>query len=462
MPDKSQMRRLITLTLIGASFMTGIDLFIVNVAFDQIGRDFSTGSLSSLSWILNAYAVVFAALLVPMGRLTDRYGRKSGFVAGLAVFTLASLMCGFSTNVWELVAFRGFQAIGAAAMTPTSLGLLLAALPPERRAPAARMWALTSALAAALGPAVGGFLVGVSWEWAFWINVPIGIVLVVAALRWVPDVRHNQDAPRPDIVGGVIVALAIGALVLGIVEGNDWGWSSGRVVGSFIATVVLVGLFAWQTTHHAAPVIDPALLRVRAFVWADVAAIVFNIGFGIGLLSRILWMQEQWGYGAIRTGLAVALGPLCVPITSIAVHRVFPRARPGAMIAAGSLCFGLSGVWGGALLSTTPSYWSTFFLPWVLGGVGVGLAMPNLVSGATSDLPAEHASTGSGVISMARQIGMALGISLLVSIVGSGVPSPDHTRAAWYVLAGSCLLAALAGLAMDAVRRPVPEVVPIG
>ena len=172
------------------------------MAFDDIGRDFATRgdapSLSQLSWILNAYAVLFAALLVPMGRLTDRYGRKAGFVAGIALFTAASAACALSTGVWELVAFRGLQAVGAAAMTPASLGLLLAALPPERKAPAARLWATTGALAAAFGPAVGGGLVQLSWHWAFWINVPIGVVLIVgrAALR-ARRTPQRRGAPHP-------------------------------------------------------------------------------------------------------------------------------------------------------------------------------------------------------------------------------------------------------------------------
>src|SRR4051812_30823145 len=150
----------ITPILIGASFLTGLDLFIVNVAFDDIGRDFSTGghapSLGDLSWILNGYAVVYAALLIPAGRLTDRYGQKGGFVAGLSVFTLASLACGYADGVWVLVALRATQAVGAAAMTPASLGLLLATLRPEKRALGARVWALSGAVAAALGPAAGG------------------------------------------------------------------------------------------------------------------------------------------------------------------------------------------------------------------------------------------------------------------------------------------------------------------
>jgi len=447
----------VTAILTGSAFLAGVDLFIVNVAFDEIGRDLATGSLGRLSWILNAYAVVFAALLVPMGRLTDRYGRKSGFVAGLALFTVASLLCGLSTSVWELVAFRAVQAVGAAAMTPSSLGLLLAALPEERRAPAARLWAMTGALAAAFGPAAGGGLVQLSWQWAFWINVPIGVLLVVSALRYVPDVRHNQDAPRPDLLGGVVLALAVAALVLGLVEGNDWGWGSAGVLLSFAGAAAGFAAFAWSVTHHPAPVVDPALLRVRSFTWANIATIVFNIGFGIALLSRILWMQQEWHYSALRTGFAVALGPLLVPVTALLAARLLRRTPPGHLIAAGSLLFAASAVWQTLVMSTTPAYWSTMFGPWSLGGVAVGLAMPNLVAAATSSLPPTQASTGSGVVSMARQVGLVLGTSVMVGILGEGLPSADRFRDVWIFMAGCSVLAALAAVTMEAVRRPAPS-----
>jgi len=456
MSTHSQRGSVVTTVLVGSAFLTGVDLFIVNVAFDQIGHDFGTGSLSSLSWILNAYAVVFAALLVPMGRLTDRYGRKAGFVAGLALFTLASLACGLSTNVWELVGFRAVQAVGGAAMTPTSLGLLLAALPVERKAPAARLWALTGALAAAFGPAVGGGLVEISWRWAFWINVPVGVLLVVAALLWVPDVRHNAGAPRPDLLGGVVIAIGIAALVLGIVQGNDWGWASPRVIGSFAVAVVLLALFAWQTTRHPSPVIDPALLRVRSFSWANVAMLVFNLGFGVALLSRILWMQEQWRYSALTTGFAVALGPVFVPITSVIAHRLFPRARPGVMVAIGGAVFAASAVWTTLVVSTTPAYWTTMFGPWILGGIAVGLTLPNLVASGTASLPPEQASTGGGVISMARQVGLVLGTSVMVSILGSGAPHEGRFQVVWLFMGATSILTSLAALAMEASRRPAP------
>ncbi len=448
--------RVVTAVLTGSAFLAGIDLFIVNVAFDEIGRDLGTSSLGSLSWVLNAYTVVFAALLIPMGRLTDRYGRKQGFVAGLVVFTLASLACALSGSIGWLIVFRALQAVGAATMTPASLGLLLAALPAERRAPAARLWAMTGALAAAFGPAVGGGLVQISWQWAFLINVPIGAVLVVAALRLVPDVRHNDHAPRPDLFGALVLAVAIGALVLGLVEGDAWGWASAGVLGSFAVAVAGLVLFAWTITHHPAPVVDPALLRVRSFAWANVATIVFNVGFAIALLSRILWMQQQWGYSALQTGLLVALGPLMVPITAILAARLFPRTPPGHLIAVGSALFAVSAVWQTVVISETPAYWSTMFGPWMLGGAAVGLALPNLVAAATSSLPPAQASTGSGIVNMARQLGLALGVAVMIGVIGDGAPASGRYQAVWLVLAATSVLAAAAAITMESVRRPAP------
>jgi EmrB/QacA subfamily drug resistance transporter len=458
MPSRSQ--RVVPAILVGSAFLAGVDMFIVNVAFDEIGRDFGTGSLAQLSWILSAYAVVFAALLVPMGRLADRYGQKAWFVGGLVVFIAASLVCGFAPGVWWLVAFRSVQAIGAAAMTPASLGLLLAAVEPERRAPAARLWATTGAVAAALGPALGGGLVQVSWQWAFWINLPVGLLLVVGALRYVPDVRHNHGTPVPDLAGAAVLVVGVGALVLGIVQGNDWGWTSSRVLAAFAVALVAVAVFARRTVRHPSPVIAPSLLAIPAFRLANLSMLLFNSAFGAALLAGILWMQQVWGYGALRTGLAIALGPLMVPVTSALVHRLFPAARPGPMIAIGSLLFAAAALWEGAVLSTSPAYWTHFLPGWLLTGVAVGLAVPNLLAAGTATLPPAHASTGGGVVSMSRQVGLVLGIAVLVTIVDGALPETGFAHA-WYAVAAGMVLAALAALRMDHVTTKTPHGEPV-
>src|ERR1700712_2541918 len=209
MPDQSQLSavrpRAVLAVLSVAAFMASLDLFIVNVAFDDIGHDFHGVSLSDLSWVLNGYAIVYAALLVPLGRLADRFGRKPGFLLGLAVFTGASLACALSAGPWMLVGFRTLQAAGAALLTPTSLGLLVSATPPALRVRSVRIWAATGALAAAVGPAVGGVLVEASWRWVFLVNLPIGIAALAVAARIVPDSRDVTAGRIPDLVGAAVL-----------------------------------------------------------------------------------------------------------------------------------------------------------------------------------------------------------------------------------------------------------------
>ena len=257
-PKRGTSQGAILATVSVAAFMASLDLFIVNVAFPNIARDFHGASLGDLSWILSGYAVLYAALLVPLGRLADRYGRLAGFMFGLGLFTAASAACAASQNLWSLVAFRGLQAVGAAALTPTSLGLLLAATPAERRVRAVRAWAAIWTLAAAFGPVVGGLLVQASWRWVFIVNVPVGIAGLIAARRFVPDSRDLSVTRVPDLLGALLVAVGIGALALGLVKGPDWGWSSRGVVGAFALSVVALVAFWQRSSRHPRPVVELA------------------------------------------------------------------------------------------------------------------------------------------------------------------------------------------------------------
>jgi EmrB/QacA subfamily drug resistance transporter len=456
----SQRVRLIVLATIGAAFMSSLDLFVVNVAFDDIGSDLRVGSVggptpADLSWVLSAYAVTFAALLVPFGRLADRYGRKRMFVGGLAVFVIASVACALSTGVGVLVAFRALQAAGAAAMTPTSLGILMGAVPAERRVGVVRLWSATGAWAAAFGPSVGGVLAQLSWHWVFLINLPIGLVLLWLAVAAVEDVRPDGDAVRPDVAGAVVLAGSVGLLALGLTKSNDWGWTSGRTAGSLAGAAVLAVVFVWQSRRHVSPVIHPALLRVASFRYANLTMLVFNVAFAAQLLVGILWLQQIWGYSALRTGFAIAVGPALVPVTAALTHRLLPTVSHARLVAIGSLVCALGNVYLVAAMGSDPDYLLGYLPGWLLGGIGVGFALPNLMAGATHDLAPEQSATGSAIVTMARQIGFVIGISMLFAIVGSaqGVAAQDGFVTTWWVAAGALAGAAVLAVGMSATAR---------
>ena len=445
----SQGAVLATLSL--AAFMASLDMFIVNVAFPDISRDFAGASLAHLSWVLNGYAVLYAALLVPLGRLADRYGRLAGFLAGLALFTVASAACAASQDLWTLIVFRGLQAVGAAALTPTSLGLLLAATPAAGKVRAVRIWAATGALAAAFGPVVGGLLVQASWRWVFIVNVPIGIAALIVARRIVPDSRDLAVSRTPDLGGAAAIAVGIGALALALVQGPDWGWSSTADAAAFAVAAAALVVFWRRSTRHPLPVVEPALLRVATFAWSNVTAVLFSVAFAGGLLAIVLWLQDVWDYSALRTGLAIAPGPLMVPVFAAVAQRLAARVPAGLLAALGCLLFGVGTALLALSVDVSPSYTTGVLPGWLVGGVGVGFALPTIISSATADLPQARAATGSAVVTMARQIGFVLGVSVLVAVLGT--PSgPDAVLAAfqsaWWVIAAVAGAAAVTALRM--------------
>ena len=470
MTTPSQSRtRLVVLVAVGAAFMSSLDLFVVNVAFDDIGASLGVNraggpTAGDLSWVLNAYAVTFAALLVPFGRLADRYGRKHIFVGGLLLFTLASVACALSGSVWVLVVFRVLQAAGAAAMTPTSLSILLAALPAERRIGGVRLWAATGAIAAAIGPSVGGVLTQFGWQWVFLINLPVGAALLVVALREVHDARPDDESGVPDLLGAVLFAGSVGLLALGLVKSPEWGWTSERTALALALSLMLGVLFALRSMRHPSPVIHPELLRVTTFRWAIVTMMLFNVSFAINLLVGILWLQQIWGYSALQTGFAVAVGPVLVPVTAALSHRFLSTARPARLITAGSLVMALSSLFLALRMGPEPAYLTTYLPGWLLGGVGVGLALPNLMAGATHDLAPHQAATGSGVVTMARQIGFVIGVSILFAIVGDGIGlvAMDAFTTCFLVAAAVLVAAALTAFGMAARVRPTAAAPTLG
>ncbi|MFY0569848.1 MFS transporter [Archangium lansingense] len=440
--------------LSAAAFLAGLDLFIVNVAFEHMGRSFRGASLADLSWVLNGYAIAYAALLIPLGRLADRFGRKAGFLLGLGLFTAASAACAASTGLWGLVVSRVAQAVGAALLTPTSLGLLLNATPPDRRARAVRIWAAVGSLAAAVGPVAGGLLVELSWQWVFLVNLPVGVVAFLAAVRIVPDSRDAARGPLPDLPGAGLLGLAVGALSLALVKAEDWGWGDGRTGAALLGSIIAGGLFWWRSSGHPAPVIEPALLRVRTFAWANLSAFVFSVAFSASLLTSILWMQDVWQYSAVLTGLAIAPGPLMVPLFSSIAQRLSRRVEAGWLVASGCGVFAVGAATSTMWVGAAPNYLTGLLPGWLLAGAGVGLVVPTLLASATVELPPARTATGSAIVNMSRQVGLALGVSLLVALVGNseGGELRAAFRHVWMAAALLALCAAPLSLGVNASR----------
>jgi EmrB/QacA subfamily drug resistance transporter len=437
--------------------LASLDLFIVNVALPRIARDFGGASLGDLSWVLNGYAIVYASLLVLFGRLADRHRRKYGFLLGVAVFTLASAACGAATSVAMLVAFRLVQAAGAALLTPTSLSLVLAAYPAERRSGAVRAWTAVGGVAAALGPVIGGLLVAASWRWVFLVNVPIGLAALVAGWLRLPD-APGHAGPRPDALGALLVTAGVGGLTLGLVKGGDWGWSSGRTLAVLAAAVIVLGLFALHCARHHNPLIEPDLLRVASFTGASTVALLFSVAFGAMLLSVVLWEQNVWGWSALKTGLAVAPGPVMVPLFSFLVAgRLIRRFGPGPVIALGSVTFAAGAAWWALAAGLRPDYVADMLGGMLLTGVGVGLTLPTLMATAASALPPASFATGSAVVNMVRQVGLAIGVAALVAVLGSPASPAGELSAfqrAWIAVAVTALAGAAAAVLLR--RRPTP------
>jgi EmrB/QacA subfamily drug resistance transporter len=422
--------------------LASLDLFIVNVALPDIARDFGHASLGELSWVLNGYAIVYASLLVFFGRLADRRRRNYGFLLGVAIFTAASAACAAATGVAMLVAFRLVQAAGAALLTPTSLGLVLASYPPDRRGAAVRTWTAMGGLAAALGPVVGGLLVTASWRWVFLVNVPIGIVALVVGWRKLPDVP-GHPGPRPDALGTILVTLGVGSLTLGLVKGSDWGWDSAATVAILATSALLIGLFVAHCARSANPLVEPALFRARSFTGASIVVASFSAAFGAMLLSVVLWEQNVWGWSALRAGLAIAPGPLMVPLCSFLVAgRLIARFGPAAVIALGSACFAGGVAWWAIATGLQPDYAGAVLGGMLLTGVGVGLTLPTLMATAAGSLPPPSFATGSAVVNMIRQIGLAVGVAVLVAVIGTagqGAALLAAFHRAWWVTAAMAL-----------------------
>jgi EmrB/QacA subfamily drug resistance transporter len=434
-----------------AAFMSFLDVTIVNIAFPDLRASFPAVPLAHLSWVLNAYNVVFAAALVPAGRLADRFGRRRAFFAGASVFLIASVICGVAGSVELLVAARALQALGGAILVPTSLSLVLPEFPLEQRATATAIWGATGAVAAATGPSLGGLLVDwQSWRWVFFVNLFIGIPALLAARRLLHEAR-DTEARLPDSVGVVLFAAAIGALALGVVEGPDWGWGSSRVAGAFAAAAVLLPAFVARSARHRAPVFELSLFRVRSFAAANAGTFVFSAGFYALLLSNVLFLTGVWHYSVLKAGVALTPGPLAAAVAAPVGGRLSDRFGQRVVAVPGGLLFAAGALFFILVPGASPSY-GAFFPGMLLTGVGVGLSFAANGSAAVAELPRERFATGSAISATSRQVGAVVGIATLVAILGRHVDGLATFHHAWSLMVATGIAASLIALSLGRVR----------
>jgi EmrB/QacA subfamily drug resistance transporter len=437
-------------------FMAFLDVTIVNVAFPSIERAFPEASVAGLSWVLNAYNIVFAAMLVPAGRLADLLGRRRVFFIGLWVFLAASAACGLAPSAAVLVGARAVQAIGAALLVPTSLALLLPEFPPERRATATALWGAVGGIAAATGPSLGGVLIEwTDWRLVFFVNLLIGAVAVVPARRLLHEARDPDRGAVPDPLGIALLGGAIGALSLAIVEAPDWGWGGGRTLGAFAAAAALAAGFVARSVTHPHPVLELHLFRVRSFAVACAGVGIFSLGFYALLLSNILFLTGVWHYSILTAGFAVTPGPLMAALSSAVSGRVADRFGSRAVALPGGLLFAAGTLYFALVLGTEPHYVTHYLPGTILTGLGVGASFAGFSSAAVAELPAARYATGSAISSTARQIGAVLGIATLLAVLGEQAGLSDFQRA-WAMMTVTGAVAALAGLLLGRVRANVP------
>jgi EmrB/QacA subfamily drug resistance transporter len=398
------------------AFVAFLDTTIVNIAFPDISESFSGSDRGALSWVLDGYFVVIAALLVPAGGLADRFGHKRIFLLGVAGFTAASLLCAIAPTLESLIAFRVLQGVGAALIAPASLAIVLDSFPAEKRSAGVGLWGAAAAAAAATGPTLGGALVELSdWRLVFLVNLPLGAAILLAG-RSLPE-RPIADTRLPDLPGALLLAAGLALVTLGIVEGNDWGWTSVPVLGSFAVAGALLGAMVMRSTRHPRPIVAPELFAHRSFRIGNLGTLFFSAAFFSIVLGNVLFLTSIWGYTVLQAGLATLPGPAMSTVFAAPAGRLADRFGHRAVVVPGALLFAIGVM---VLRSAGPEPdWLGLWLPGsVLTGIGVGLAFPTLGSAAVRDVPVDRFATASAVNAAFRQVGAVLGTALLVAIVG--------------------------------------------
>jgi EmrB/QacA subfamily drug resistance transporter len=397
--------------------MIMLDNTVVNVALPSIQRDFDS-SLSALEWTINAYTLTFAVLLVTGGRLGDIFGRRSAFLTGVTIFALASATAGFAPTDGWLVASRALQGVGAALMMPGTLSIITNAFPAGERGKAIGIWAGVSAIALAVGPLLGGWLTeDVSWRAIFFLNLPVAAGAIVVTLFAAEESRDETVDRRIDYPGIAALTIGLAALVLGLVEGNSWGWGSGRILGLFALSVAALVAFVQIEKRSPAPVVDFVFFRSRQFVGATTVAFMVTFAMFAMFFFLALYMQNILGYSPLETGVRFLPTTLLVMVAGPISGRLSDRVGPRWLMTGGLLIIAASLLWQSRVTVDTGF---GYLLPAFMAmGLGIGLVMSPMSAAAMNAVDPSKAGVASGTLSMARMVGGTFGVAALGALIAT-------------------------------------------
>jgi len=427
-------------------FMVSLDATVVVAAFPALRTAFVDSNAATLSWVINGYTIVFAALLVPFGRVVDQVGHRYCFLLGTAGFTLASAACGMAASPEWLTVARIVQAMTAAMISPASLALILAAFPANQRGRSAGLWSAVGALAAASGPFIGSLLIDwISWRMIFLINLPIGLAVVFLARLSLTRDRPTGAKKGFDLVGTLLIIGSSGGIAGGLSQAGESALLSIHVMLPLMLGLILtVGFLLWARQRENSA-LDLRLFADRQYRWASLATLILGIAFGLMFLSFYLLFTGLWHFPQSYAGLAATSGPFLATLVAAGLSHRYLKAGVHVPMMIGGLAFAASNLWLAISIKEEPAYLSVWLPGQLLGGIAIGLMLPSIAASAVSHLPIHQLGTGSAANSALRQLGSSLGVALAVALVGSETATIDSFRAVYAgLVACGGLIAAIA------------------
>ncbi len=436
-----------------SSWLNTATFSTVNIGLTDIAKSFPGHSLSAIGWVITSYAIVFGAFLLPAGRFADRFGRLPVYNLGLALFAVGGIVAAIAPTFSLLIAARVVQGAGAAINAPASIGLLLEVTPPHERVRAITLWSACTTIGGASGPTLGALIIdNGGWQWAI-----AGPAVLTVGVWWLGRRHLPHTAPAAskaplDVIGTLLATASMGLIVLAISEGNRWGWGSPATVVAFVGTALSAVLLVVRSLHHPEPVVPTKLFRARSFSVGTGTSVVLGVMGGSIQLTQALFLRQVWGYSALRAGLAITPAPLFASLASPIAARYGSRYGERAAALPGTIVMACSVSWYLFFMTSTPSYWAHLFPGAAFNGIGVAFAFPMISAAAVRDVLPTDLSIATAVTRAASQVGQAVGVALILVLIGNGVAGIDRFRTCWWMLGAFCAVAAVTTLGLGPPR----------